>query len=81
MTLSLSCVLGGCSFLPTSLCALGFCFVLFWFSAQVLFFPEGTCSNKKALLKFKPGEENDSRPDKVEGEKWSSSFRGGAIKK
>uniref|UniRef100_A0A452EVD4 Lysophosphatidylcholine acyltransferase 4 n=1 Tax=Capra hircus TaxID=9925 RepID=A0A452EVD4_CAPHI len=22
---------------------------------QVLFFPEGTCSNKKALLKFKPG--------------------------
>ncbi|XP_032480340.1 lysophospholipid acyltransferase LPCAT4 [Phocoena sinus] len=23
---------------------------------QVLFFPEGTCSNKKALLKFKPGE-------------------------
>ncbi|KAF3830357.1 hypothetical protein GH733_004176 [Mirounga leonina] len=26
-----------------------------FFSPQVLFFPEGTCSNKKALLKFKPG--------------------------
>uniref|UniRef100_A0A2I2YSD9 Lysophosphatidylcholine acyltransferase 4 n=1 Tax=Gorilla gorilla gorilla TaxID=9595 RepID=A0A2I2YSD9_GORGO len=25
------------------------------FLPQVLFFPEGTCSNKKALLKFKPG--------------------------
>lgn len=30
-----------------------FVFVLFF--TQVLFFPEGTCSNKKALLKFKPG--------------------------
>lgn len=34
---------------PTSFCLVP------WFSPQVLFFPEGTCSNKKALLKFKPG--------------------------
>lgn len=34
---------------PTSFWSLGF-------FPQVLFFPEGTCSNKKALLKFKPGE-------------------------
>lgn len=49
------CVLSGRSLLPTSLRAVGFLFLCF-FSTQVLFFPEGTCSNKKALLKFKAGE-------------------------
>uniref|UniRef100_A0A2I3S9W0 Lysophosphatidylcholine acyltransferase 4 n=2 Tax=Pan TaxID=9596 RepID=A0A2I3S9W0_PANTR len=45
---------GGFPFLspqPSSAFFTSFCSFL----PQVLFFPEGTCSNKKALLKFKPG--------------------------
>ncbi|KAF7235633.1 Lysophospholipid acyltransferase LPCAT4 [Varanus komodoensis] len=37
---------------------------------QVLFFPEGTCSNKKALLKFKPGKKEQV---------WSEGVGGGAF--
>lgn len=45
-------ILSSASTLLTSCCLFG---VFFFFASQVLFFPEGTCSNKKALLKFKPG--------------------------